>query len=103
MWKRHPRLCRLWLRMCQWSITLDAPTFEVTWFCSDDIHERARVYKIDHELRTPRWLFRPYCWAYGHDDDSYGSCVTCEQRLYDHRTVLDGGPRFNFKKDTDPA
>lgn len=84
MWKDHPRLHTLWLRCVQWSICVEAK-IEVTYFSGDDIHERERAYKIDWEIQIPRWLWRPYCWLFGHSDDSYGSCVVCEKRLYDYR------------------
>jgi hypothetical protein len=86
LWKHHPRLLRLWQRLSLWSVCIDAPKVEVTWFSGDDVHERTRVYKFDREIRFPRLAFRPYCWLFGHDDDSYGSCVICEKRLYDYRT-----------------
>lgn len=70
-----PILDRLWKITLLWSITVDG---SVTWWCSDDIHQRER--KLDYELRVPRWPWRLYCWHRGHHDPDYRSCVFCEER-----------------------
>lgn len=81
-WDEHRRFKRLHQHLSLWSICISSPKIEVTWFSGDDIHERTRVYKIDHEVRFPHVLFRPYCLRYGHSDDSYGECVICKKRLH---------------------
>lgn len=32
-------------------------------------------------IEPPMWVWRPWCWAFGHSDDSYGACVICQKVL----------------------
>ena len=36
----------------------------------------------DFYMEPPMWVWRPFCWVYGHSDDTYGSCVTCRKVLH---------------------
>ncbi len=79
MWKRHPRILRLWQRVEAWSICVDGT---VSWFCSDDTHERRR--KLDWEISVPSLVWRPYCWLYGHapqGEPRHDYCVICRKVL----------------------
>ena len=79
MYSRHPKLVRIWQRLDLWSITLEG---ELVWWCSDDVRLRKR--KLDHEIRFPKWIWRPYCWIYEHEPYGYKhrrGCITCGKRM----------------------
>lgn len=82
MYKRHPRLLRFWQKYDGWSLEIDIPRFEITWWSGDDIHLRRRKGGIMKEVRLPHWVWRPYCWLYGHSPYGYkpdNYCITCEK------------------------
>lgn len=83
MYKRHPRLTKFWQKYALWSLILEGT---LTWWCSDDTHHRER--KLDHEIRLPKILWRPYCWKYGHEP-YYNGCVTCDKALTSRAKSVD--------------
>lgn len=68
----HTRFTHFWQRM-----TARALVIELTYFHGNDTDES----KKDIEVSVPSWIWRPRCWAKGHVDDSYQSCVYCRKAL----------------------
>jgi hypothetical protein len=82
MHKRHPKLLKLWQKYDLWSLEIDIPRIEITWWASNDKNFRKREGRLVKEIKLPLFLWRPYCWLYGHSPYGYHKdnyCLTCHK------------------------